>query len=196
MNQIQISQVLEYDCYSPNASFTSGLEADKCPHWKLDVYMLKHHSVKPEYLMCFFAELANSLVFHMVNKASRERGFLDFIANKYVVKVMKTSLMGWTRAILRSITMKNTLTMVRYVYLDIVQKADFSKIPKIIETLGINQKEAGLKRDWEVQSGIINILENGRATRKNKVSFSWAQFLEGCSQKEETGTEQVINTLK
>lgn len=47
-DQIWISQVDEYDCYSPNASFTSGLEADKCPHWKLHVYMLKHHSVKAE----------------------------------------------------------------------------------------------------------------------------------------------------
>ena len=113
--------MVECDCYSPNASFISGLEADKCPHWKLDVYMLKHHSVKPEYLICFFAELANSLVSHMVNKASREHGFLDLIiANKDVVEVMETSLMGWTRAILRSITIKNTLTMVRYVYLDIV----------------------------------------------------------------------------
>ena len=84
--------------------------------------MLKDHSVKPKYLMCFFfTELANSLVSHMVNKASRERGFLDLIiANKDVVEVMETSLMGWTRAILRSITIKNTLTMVRYVYLDIV----------------------------------------------------------------------------
>lgn len=52
------------------------------------------------------------------------------------------------------------------------RKQIFSKIPKIIETFEISQKEAGLKRDWEVQSGIINILENGRATKKNKVSFS------------------------
>lgn len=111
----------EYDCYSPNASFTSGLEADKCPHWKLHVYMLKYHSVKAEYLMCFFADLANSLISHMVNKATRECGFLDLIiANTDVVEVMETSLMGWTRAILRSITIKNTLTKVRYVYLDIV----------------------------------------------------------------------------
>lgn len=57
----------------------------------------------------------------MVNKATRECGFLDLIiTNKDVVEVMETSLMGWTRAILRSITIKNTLAMVRYVYLDIV----------------------------------------------------------------------------
>ena len=121
MNQIRVSQVDEYDCYSPNAGFTSGLEADKCHHWKLHVYMLKYHSVKAEYLMRFFADLANSLISHMVNKATRECGFLDlFIANTDVVEVMETSLMGWTRAILRSITIKNTLAMVRYVYLDIV----------------------------------------------------------------------------
>lgn len=57
----------------------------------------------------------------MVNKATRECGFLDLIiANTNVVEVMETSLMGWTRAILRSITITNTLTKVRYVYLDIV----------------------------------------------------------------------------
>lgn len=49
--------------------------------------MLKHHSVKKhdEYLI-IFADLANSLISHMVNKATRECGFLDLIiANTNVV---------------------------------------------------------------------------------------------------------------
>lgn len=36
------------------------------------------------------------------------------------MEVMEISLMGCTRAILRSITIKNVLAMVRYVNLDIV----------------------------------------------------------------------------
>ena len=95
--------------------------ADKCHNWKLHVYTLKHHSVKAEYLMRFFTDLADSLTSETVNNATRKHGFLDLIiTNKDRMEVMEISLMGCTRAILRSITIKNVLAVVRYVNLDIV----------------------------------------------------------------------------
>lgn len=44
------------------------------------------------------------------------------------------------------------------------RKQIFLKFPR--STFGISQKEAGLKRDWEVQSGIINILKQMEEQRR------------------------------
>ena len=48
----------------------------------------------------------------------------------------------------------------------------FFLIPKIIEILDTNQKEAGLKRKWEAHNEIINILKNWKNGRKLKKTSS------------------------
>lgn len=73
--------------------------------------------------------------------------FLDLVTtNRDEMEVMEIILMGCVSAILEAIIMKNMLVTVRFVSLDIVYRADSFFIPKVIETLDINQKEAGLKR--------------------------------------------------
>lgn len=77
-------------------------------------------------------------------------------------------------AILGSIKIKNMLAQLGMATWILLRRQIFFLIPKIIEILDTNQKEAGLKRKWEAHNEIINILKNwknGRKLKKNKVLF-------------------------